>query len=443
MWQAGAERPSAAAQQPGGWMDAQGSGDGLTMSRFAVAAWRRAWIVVLVAAGAGVAANLIARDHPRVHEAKAVLLVGPLKAGINTLRASGPLAETYAELARSRPLLAETERRMNRRGLRQTIEVSANQTTRLLTVQARDPDPVRAARIANEHAASLVALATRRASAGIPSGRVQVVDPAVPAGATVGLDATQLTILAGLLGLVIALGGVALMESSRRTIRDGGELEAVAGVPCLATVGRGALRRRRTPVVERAPVSRAADEFRLLAAKIEALGARSVTVLSVDGAPGGVVAANLVGALSASGMRVAAVDLDDVAGTERDGDGDELVAQAPAAAAGNGSGTRHRAELALRRASPSTVEEALRGGSEGARALLAQLLAGADFVVLHPAGGADSPNGLVWARVAEATLLAVQRQRTPRRDVTSAVQGLRLVRARLAGAVLTAPSRRR
>jgi hypothetical protein len=63
-------------------------------------------------------------------------------------------------------------------------------------------------------------------------------------------------------------------------------------------------------------------------------------------------------------------------------------------------------------------------------------------VVLHPPGGPDSPGGLVWARVAEATLLAVQRRRTPRRDVASAVRSLRLVQARLAGAVLTAPSRR-
>jgi capsular polysaccharide biosynthesis protein len=389
-------------------MNAQASGDGLTMSRFAAAAWRRAWIVTLVAGAAALAAYVVARDHPRVHEAKAVLLVGPLKAGINTLRASGPLAETYAELARSRPLLATTERRVRERGLRESIEVSANQTTRLLTVQARDPDPVRAARVANAHAASLVALAARRASVGVPSGRVQVVDPAVPGRATVGLDATTLTILAGLLGLVVSLGVVALVESSRGSIRDGGELEAVAGVPCLASVGRGALRRRRTPVVERNPLSRAADEYRLLAAKIDALGARSVAVLSVDGAPGGIVAANLVGALGASGARVAVVDLDDGAVKE-----------------GSNGG-----------------EEALRGGSEGARALLAKLLAESDVVVLHPAGGADSPDGLTWARVAEATLLAVQRRRTPRRDVASAVQSMRLVRARLAGVVLTAASRR-
>src|SRR5512132_177318 len=271
------------------------------MTRFAAGIWRRAWIVVLATAGAALAAHLAVAHHPRVHEANAVLLVGPLKAGIDTLRASGPLAETYAELARSRPVLAATDRRLHERGAASGISTSANQTTRLLTVEARDADAARAARIANAHAATLVALAARRASGAIPSGRLQVVDPAVPSRSTVGPDATTLTILAGLLGFGVALALVALAESSRTTIRDGSELEAVAGVPCLASVGRAALRRRRTPVVQHAPHSRAAGEYRLLAAKLDALGARSVAV-------------NLVGALRARGATVAVVDPDDAAG---------------------------------------------------------------------------------------------------------------------------------
>ena len=411
-------------------MDAQADGGGLTLSRFAAAAWRRAWMVVLVTGAAALAGHAVALDHPRVHVAKALLLVGPLKAGIDTLGASGPMAETYAELARSRPVLAETARRVRQRSVGANLEVSANQTTRLLTVEARDPDPATAAQLANAHAASLVALASRRPPAGVRSGKVQVVDPAVAGGAAVGLDPTTLTILAGLLGLAVSLGAVALVESSRSTIRDAGELEVVTGVPCLASVGRAALRRRRTPIVDRRPFSRAADEYRLLAAKLDALDARSIAVVSVDGAPGGGVAANLVGALGARGMRVAVVDLDDVDGPPP-----------PPSASGNGSGGPVAGGLALRQTSPSTVEDALRGGSQGARTLLTQLLAESDVVVLHPAGGADSPGGLVWARVAEATLLAVQRGRTPRREVASAVQSLRLVQARLAGAVLTAPPR--
>src|SRR4029450_8343366 len=150
------------------------------MPRFAPGIWRRAWIVVLATAGAALAAHVVVADHPRVHEAKAVLLVGPLKAGIDTLRASGPLAETYAELARSRPVLAATDRRLHERVAASSITMSANQTTRLLTVEARDADAARAARIANAHAETLVALAARPAASAIPSGRPQVLAPPAP-----------------------------------------------------------------------------------------------------------------------------------------------------------------------------------------------------------------------------------------------------------------------
>jgi len=119
------------------------------MTRFAPGIWRRAWIVALATAGAALAAHLALADQPRDHKAKSVLLVGPLNAGIDTLRASGPLTETYAELARSRPVLAATDRRLHEPGAARSITMSANQTTRLLTVEARDADPARAARIAN------------------------------------------------------------------------------------------------------------------------------------------------------------------------------------------------------------------------------------------------------------------------------------------------------
>jgi capsular polysaccharide biosynthesis protein len=424
-------------------MDAQAGTDGLSLSTVAAVVRRRWWILALAAAAAALAAHVSLSGRTQEHEANAVLLVGPINAGLDTLRAAGPLAETYSELATSGPLIAATERRTGVRGLTAKLHVTANQTTRLLTITARDSDAARAARIANAHAASLVELAKRRATGPIPSGRVQVVDPAVPAATPVGPSAATITAAAGLVGLLAALLLVALLDRSAATVRDAEELEALTGVPCLGTVGRAALRHGRTPVVERAPRSRAADEYRLLAAKLDALGARSVAVLPVDGAPGGVVAANLVGALGARGARITLVDLDEGSVRAfRGGDDGQLSAAEHADEEPTPANGHHGKGVTLRRPAPSAVEEALRGGTEGARALLRELLAESDLVVLHPAGGAGSPTGLIWARVAEATLLAVQRESTSRRDVASAAQSLRLVQARLAGAVLMAPSRR-
>jgi capsular polysaccharide biosynthesis protein len=391
---------------------------------------RRAWIVAVAALAAALTGYLVASHRERTYQSSAVVLVGPINAGIDTLRASGPLAETYAELATSRPVVAETERALHARGLQARLRAHANQATRLLTIDARDPDPARAAQIANRHARSLLDLARERASGSIPSGRLQVVDPAVPDRSGVGPAVAPITVLAGMAGLAAALLLVLLADRSTATIADPAELELLTGVPCLATVGRAPLRRERrggVPVVEGAPRSRAAEEYRLLAAKLEAVGGRSIAVLSVDGTTGGVVAANLAGALTARGARIALVDLDETLPNGHEG------VPETASANGNGAGTG----LALRRPEAAAVARAMRGGTDGARALLRELLADADIVVLHPPGGAGSPSGLIWARVAEATLLAVQRERTPRRDVASAVQSLRLVQARIAGAVLT------
>jgi Mrp family chromosome partitioning ATPase len=389
----------------------------LTIGGLAGVMRRRGWIVVVATLLAGLAGNVAAARRASHYESSAVLLVGPINAGIDTLRASGPLAETYAELAKSRPLVTGTELATRAGGL---------------------------ARIANAHAGTMLRLAARRASGSIPSGRLSVVDPAVPDRSSVGPSAATITVLAALAGLVAALLLVVLADRSAATVADEGDLELLTGIPCLAAVGRGPLGRARgIPVIERAPRSRAAEDYRLLAAKLEALGGRTIAVLSVDGG-GGVVAANLAGALTARGARIALVDLD-AAGPVADGDPDgedapdgHVNGTGPATIDGDDAvGTR----LALRRPESSDVERALRGGTQGARKLLRELLADADIVVLHPPGGAASLEGLTWARVAEATLIAVERERTPRRDIAAAVQSLRLVQARLAGAVLTPGSR--
>jgi tyrosine-protein kinase len=416
----------------------------LTIGGLAGVMRRRGWIVVVATLLAGLAGNVAAARRASHYESSAVLLVGPINAGIDTLRASGPLAETYAELAKSRPLVTGTERATGAGGLAGKIRVRANQATRLLTIDVRDTDPARAARIANAHADTMLRLAARRASGSIPSGRLSVVDPAVPDRSSVGPSAPTITVLAALAGLAAALLLVVLADRSAATVADEGDLELLTGIPCLAAVGRGPLGRGRgIPVIERAPRSRAAEDYRLLAAKLEALGGRTIAVLSVDGG-GGVVAANLAGALTARGARIALVDLD-AAGPVVDGDPDgedapdgHVNGTGPATIDGDHAVSTR---LALRRPESSDVERALRGGTQGARKLLRELLADADIVVLHPPGGAASLEGLTWARVAEATLIAVERERTPRRDIAAAVQSLRLVQARLAGAVLTPGSR--
>jgi Mrp family chromosome partitioning ATPase len=71
-----------------------------------------------------------------------------------------------------------------------------------------------------------------------------------------------------------------------------------------------------------------------------------------------------------------------------------------------------------------------------ARAVLALLLADADFVVLHAASLGSSPAPLVWARVLDAAVLVVRPAHTRRESVVSAVEALALAGTNVVGTVL-------
>src|SRR3712207_3066194 len=74
----------------------------------------RRWRFMLAAATltSGVAGYVVASGTPPQYETTARVLVGPLGGEAKVLRASGPLAETYATLATTRRLLDVTARRV-------------------------------------------------------------------------------------------------------------------------------------------------------------------------------------------------------------------------------------------------------------------------------------------------------------------------------------------
>ena len=114
---------------------------------------------------AGGVAFLATSAMPRIYEAKATLIVGQsLKAvnpDYNQLLASQRLTETYASLATRRPILdaviAKLKLEVSPDALAGQIQAEASQTTALLTIVAQDRVPGRAAAIANEVAAQVIA----------------------------------------------------------------------------------------------------------------------------------------------------------------------------------------------------------------------------------------------------------------------------------------------
>ena len=100
------------------------------------------WLLMIAAIVAGACAYFITRNVSPEYESRVQLLVGPINTDIDSQRAAGGLAQTYATLASSTPQLEQTIRDL---GLPMTpaqldakVTVTANADTRVLVIRARD-----------------------------------------------------------------------------------------------------------------------------------------------------------------------------------------------------------------------------------------------------------------------------------------------------------------
>ena len=345
--------------------------------------WR--FMLVVASVASGVVGYLVATGAQPHYEASTRLLVGPLGGEDKVLRASGPLAETYAKLATTRALLDGTARRLALSRADIDLRAEANAVTRLLTLRVRSTYAPLAARVANTHAAALVALSTRRGAGSARAGRLIVVEPAVPSGRHVGTPAIAVAALSALAGLVSAFVLALAFERTDDAIASAEDVEAATGLPC---VGAGAL-----------------------VAKLGAERGQSLLLIDMHGEPGP-VARCLADALARQGSRVAVVDVGD-----RD-DGTPVLPVATASA-GNGNG------------SPGPSAEAV----------LHDLEAEADVVVVRAARLERAPSTLTWARVVGGTVLVAERERTMAHELRATVDALRLVAAPIVGTVLAEPHR--
>jgi capsular polysaccharide biosynthesis protein len=388
---------------------------------------------------------------PPAYESEASLLVGPVSADRDVLEAAGQQARTYAGVARTATIVTGAAQRvgLSPQSLRSKLEsVTASNITRILTIRARDSDPVRAAEIANAVAGELTAFATEAAGLTPREGRMRVVERAVPSTNDVAPSAGLIVPLAALAGLLGALGLAVLVDSLSTTVKNEQELAQLAPVAVLGSVDGTRLRALGRPfVVEADPDSEAAAGYRLLAAKIELSNGdrplRSLLVVDAHGGQsGGRLAANLAGALAEGGARVSLID------SSEKGDVRALLGFSDEAAASESGVTRGRplrvGRVMLDRfrvqGSRVTILQ-LRSASEPlelerAAEVLTRVAADADVIVLTAPAVDRSPNGLVWSRAAEATVLVTQRDHTKREQIPVAVESLRLAGANIIGTVL-------
>lgn len=443
---------------------------------------KRSWLLLLIGAvvGGG-AAYVIAKTMKPSYEAAVSLLTGPINADFDTQRAAGNLARTYADLATSGPVLQRTIRATHQPlsvdGLRNDVSASSNDVTRIVTIRVTNGNRDRAAVLANTLADELMKVgsqgqlslksflesravsrlppaqqaairaAATQAFASLASGRLTVVDPAERPTSPSGPRTLLITVLGVIVGILVAAALAFVRELRSRELDP--EAIRVAGRPLPLL---GSLRvARRLPLASHDQTI----EYQLLATKIglAANGGTIRTLLVVgvseeDGAS--TVAINLARTLSENDSRVMLVD----ANTARDEVTKELEL----------NGRRGYAELieqcALRTngdlagitlseyvvAQKPTLTVIPRGDGAGehdlgdvqaGRRLLRLLSSDSDLTVVGTAPADRASGTLIWASVADATVLVVSPRKTPQEKLELALRTLMLAEANVVGTVFT------
>ena len=446
---------------------------------------RWGWLLGLAALVAGVVGFGLASTSAPTYSAEVRLLVGPVSADYSTLRASGELGRTYAELARSRPVLQDAIDKVGVKttalDLQELVKASSNEITRIVAVAVEQGDRRTAAELANALADRVkrltaetptedeetltefeaqaeiegldvetresVAAAARRTLARSAAGRVTVVDPAEPPADPIAPNVKLITLFGAIAGFLIAGLLVMVRETSSQGMASERSLSALDDPAFLGTIDARTLGAAGELAAERDDGVAAAG-YRSVATKIGFLEdqppVRSLLVLdSGDGSSSAAAAANLAAVLAQADRHVVLIDADtskrgatNLLGLDgQPGYGEllESIRHAPL----NGQYDQLRVERGEHFdvvPSGSIPDVGLLDVERGRR-LLDGIEGQADLVVVTAPPIHVSPSALVWARVADGTVLVVDGGNTSQERLQEVVRSLSFVGANVVGTV--------
>ncbi|MEO5884142.1 MAG: GNVR domain-containing protein [Candidatus Limnocylindrales bacterium] len=399
---------------------------------------RRWWWTLLVAVWvASLLGFLIGSRIAPTWESSVRLLVGPINTDTNTLKASGQLVQTYAELAVSQPLLQSTASELGlppeaADELAATVRTSANDQTRILTIRVQGPDAAGTTQAANSIAGELIDLTSRGTS--LPEGQVQVIEFAKVPTEPIAPQISLIILMAAAAGLIGALVLVLLAEYLADRVQDAEILARLTGEPELGVVPAG------TPAplvgqrhgLRSVPVDTYASIVAALSFADPDTTRRDLVVATADDGTHGTDLALGFAVATAAWRPVILIDADP-AGTAT------LLA--------GGRATVVQTDTVARRLVPTAVDGLLLlpAGAvpdladlspEAARSLLEQVRTGDELVVIDAGNLVGASRGMVWAGVAGEAIIAVRRGSTRRADLREALLRLQRVRAQLLGCVL-------
>jgi succinoglycan biosynthesis transport protein ExoP len=285
----------------------------------------------------------------------------------------------------------------------------------------------------------------------VSANRLSVIDPAVAPLEASSPRVLLNTILAGILGVLLAIGVVFLLEHIDDRVKSAEQIEEITGLPNLGTVMRMPGPADREPFYRVAtllyPRSPAAEAFRTIRTNIEfaSLDEPFQTIVVTSAAPGEgktVTAANLAVAFAQSGRRTVLVDAD----LRRPGAhqmfslsnnvGLTDLVHSDAVALRDVSCPTESPNLSVITAGTVPPNPAELLGSGRMVVILERLREAFEIIVFDTAPVGAVTDAAILAAKSDATLFVVQPLKTTERVVRRGREALAKVNARVIGAVL-------
>lgn len=419
--------------------------------RFLVLIRRRWWLLMLgmvVAAGAYAATSQPAGGTAEGYRATTELLVTHEEDARQVVSAG-----SFAEVIKSQPVieqaLADLGWSESVTTVRSRIQTEVPRGTQSIRLTARGDSREQAAELADGLAAAFRQL---HDDEGLP-GAVSVYQPAQAVRAATPSGAEPFgVLLVALFGLTVAGGAVLLLDYLSDSVKTAKDVEAVTGLPVLATVPRWS-----SPNGTRAPLAAggrgakdAAERYRMLRTSVALRSTEepAVSILFAAGQPGAgttTTAANYAVALARTGRRVTLVDsnlrspaLHRIFGLPNENG----LAQALARDSADTRAFLQSTEidgLSLMTAGPEPSNPSELLASTRLDSVLAALKELSDAVVLDSPPALSMTDATVLASMADATIIVVRADNTSCKQAEAVVEALRCATARLLGVVLNGP----
>lgn len=391
----------------------------------------RSWWIVALSAGAGVVgALLLLQTIDPMYKTSTTFAVTVRSEQLDS-DDQARLINTYTQLITSQPVLDTVRANLGLstsiENLEKQITVMNSQNTLLIEVAVADTDPQQAAIIANEVVTALIDQGRQLLGNDRIAGRatIQVIEAARPDTHPISPNRVRILLFGVVLTTTLAIGGLWLWEQFDTNLYASDQVEALLGIATLAAVPHNPKQRNNAALITiDNPMSPMAEAYRLLREQINYASQerliRSLAIVSGGAKEGkSTIAANLAVIMAQAGIRVILVDgdlrLPSLHALFQQPDSAGLTEALAHIANSTNNGQLNLTlantcvpglKLLTSGAAPTNPAEVLH--SPHMEQLLKRLHEQADIVIFDTPPLLTAVDGLVLARLCDATLLVVR-----------------------------------